>query len=118
MSATAKRSRDPESLAAEAQGTWASVAHAVTSCKKSDLPEPEELEVFERISATREFYEEHKDDTSVFGVHIYGINKEHKVPFAVVDLATHSDWLAAYLKNRQVILHESFPTTLISGIWI
>ena len=113
MSARANLSLKPNAVTAEAQGIWAIVAQAVASCKKSDLPEPEEQDVFDRVSTKWEYYVEHADDTAVYGVHIYGVNKEEKVPFAVADLVAHSQWFKAYVDNRQVIPHGSFLGMII-----
>ena len=77
---------------------WVGGSHAYAACSEQDLPKGQSIPVFPSLK-NYQLYEEDKNDSSIYGVRIVGAEGD-AVPVAAVDLATHSLWFRAYLRNR------------------
>ena len=76
----------------------ASGHHAVAACSKQDLPQGADVSVFTGLRSYQ-LYEENKDYISMYGVRLVSTDGD-TIPIAAVDLAAHSLWFRAYMRNR------------------
>jgi hypothetical protein len=81
-----------------AQRAWSSGYYAFAACSKQDLPDGAAVQVF-TSSRSYHLYEEAMDDANIYNVRLLSEDK-NAVPVAAADLAAHSLWFRAYLRNR------------------
>jgi hypothetical protein len=80
---------------------WAPAEQALALCSTGQvlLPAQQHVRVFTTSSKALQLYEEEVNNEDIYNVRLVGQNGG-KVAIAAVDLALHSEWFRAYLRNR------------------